>query len=450
MRRPAQSILLLLLLLLALPATALLCALGLPGAPVARAAEVRALTIGTSGQGRPISAVRFGSGPLKLVVVGDTHGAPEANTYTLTNQLIDHFRANPGDVPPGVRLYLIPTLNPDGLALGTRFNASGVDLNRNMNTDLDACPENDWRTTVQGAYGLISDTGGPYPDSEPESRVIRGFLLDANGAIFLHSNAGLVFPAFCEHQPSIRLGEVYAAGAGYLYSRYWPKYMITGGMHDWAASLGIAAITPELVTGDDSEFGQNLAGLRAVLAEAADLVPPLDDHVEAGVPVPALIWRYWKSRGGVAAFGAPLAPAARDGPVTRQVFERAVLELRPDRADTPDLVRPAPLGRIAAAGQRLAPVPRPPDAAWFPETGHTLRGPFRDYWERGGGLEVFGFPLTEEVTAAGMDGARRLTQFFERAMLTYDEAAGVRREPLGRAALLRERLAPPSSRYQLR
>jgi hypothetical protein len=187
---------------------------------------------------------------MKLVIVGNTHGAPEANTYTLAAMLADHFRANPHEVPSAVRLYIIPTINPDGLALGTRFNARGIDLNRNMNTNLDVCPENDWRTRVFGAYGIISDTGGPYPDSEVESRVLRSFLLDAWGAMFLHSAAGNVFPAFCEHAPSIELAQTYATGAGYRYTRFWDAYTITGGMHDWAASLGIAAIVPELLTGD--------------------------------------------------------------------------------------------------------------------------------------------------------------------------------------------------------
>ena len=32
----------------------------------------------------------------------------------------------------------------------------------------------------------------------------------------------------------------------------------------------------------------------------------------------------------------------------------------------------------------------------FPETGLCIRGAIRTFWERNGGLPVFGFPLTEE------------------------------------------------------
>jgi len=51
------------------------------------------------------------------------------------------------------------------------------------------------------------------------------------------------------------------------------------------------------------------------------------------------------------------------------------------------------------------------DVRYFPETQHTLRGAFRVFWEANGGVEIFGFPITEEFT--GPNG--RITQWFERA-----------------------------------
>ncbi len=444
-----------------------------PLAPTVGAQEhsVRELTIGLSAQGRPITAVQVGSGERKLVVVGDTHGGPEANTYRLTLALIEHFRARPDDVPPGVRLYLIPTVNPDGLALNSRFDSYGVDLNRNMNTNLDACPDNDWQPTVFGAYGIVSNTGGAFADSQLESRVIRNFLLDASGAIFLHSNAGLVFPPHCEHPPSIAMAQVYAESAGYIYTRYWSNYMITGGMHDWAGSLGIAAITPELISGVDEEIPQNLAGVQAVLQQADQLLPLPQDQQVNDIVVPALIWRYWRAHGGADVFGVPLEPARFTPSGLEQTFTRARLELRPDLADTAFLVQPAPLGldyaevavgtnyAIAAAPDSEQdtppylppPVPSYAPTVFFEETGYSLTESFLHFWRQHGGVVVFGSPLSDEFETLTADGKRRIVQHFERAIFAYHpEDGSVRLEPLGWQELLREQVRQPWLLHQVR
>jgi hypothetical protein len=52
---------------------------------------------------------------------------------------------------------------------------------------------------------------------------------------------------------------------------------------------------------------------------------------------------------------------------------------------------------------------------WYPETGHTLGGGFRDYWVANGGLPVFGYPLTEEFLEINADtGGTYTVQFTER------------------------------------
>ena len=65
-----------------------------------------------------------------------------------------------------------------------------------------------------------------------------------------------------------------------------------------------------------------------------------------------------------------------------------------------------------------APVPPPtnpePDVRYFPETGHTVRGPFLQYWQQHGGLAQFGYPKTEVFFVAG-----RAVQYFERARFEY-------------------------------
>jgi subtilisin family serine protease len=67
------------------------------------------------------------------------------------------------------------------------------------------------------------------------------------------------------------------------------------------------------------------------------------------------------------------------------------------------------------AAQFFTPVPAPADGtAYFPETGHTLRGTFKSYWQANGGLPIFGYPTSEEFAERGEDGRDYTVQYFER------------------------------------
>ncbi len=76
-----------------------------------------------------------------------------------------------------------------------------------------------------------------------------------------------------------------------------------------------------------------------------------------------------------------------------------------------------PLGAAPARGQAdpFAPVSAAAEGRlFFPETGHTLGGGFRVYWEQHGGLPLFGYPISEEFTEIGADGHPVTVQYFER------------------------------------
>jgi hypothetical protein len=436
-----------------LPALLLLSFAGILPAHARTTPPIADITIGASTEGRPITAVRIGTGPRKFVLVGNTHGGPEANTYELMLQLITYFREHPSEVPPDLSFYLIPTVNPDGLALGSRFNARQVDLNRNMDTAIDRCIDNDWQHLVSGAYGVISDTGGPFPESEVESRLVRDFLLDANAAIFFHSNAGVVFPA-CEHPPSVRLAQVFAGGAGYDFIPVWDRYPITGGMHDWAGGLGIAAITPELISGDLPEFEQNLRGVQAVLRGAQDLIPELEARDIAGMPVHPVIWRAWRAWGGERVWGLPLGPPQAEGPSgTQQLFENGLLHYDPDRSPTTFAVQVGLLGREWLGG-RVVPPETPGEGRFFSETGHDISGLFAEFWEIYGGLPIFGLPLTGEEPGEDPAGLPVITQTFERAQLMRpagaESIAAIRLRPLGRLRWAQADARTPASPVQPR
>ena len=66
------------------------------------------------------------------------------------------------------------------------------------------------------------------------------------------------------------------------------------------------------------------------------------------------------------------------------------------------------------------------------ETHHNLSGPIAAYWQRNGGVPVFGYPLSEAFTERNpSDGKSYLVQYFERARLEYHpEYAGTDSEIL--------------------
>lgn len=127
---------------------------------------------------------------------------------------------------------------------------------------------------------------------------------------------------------------------------------------------------------------------------------------------------YWSKNGGLALFGYPITPDFEQGGRTIQWFERARFEF--------DRSRPAgqqvTLGLLGyelrkTADPPLAAAP-PGDRRFFPETGHSLGGQFRAFWEANGGLAVFGLPITEEISEGG-----RTVQYFERARFELNAQA---------------------------
>lgn len=55
----------------------------------------------------------------------------------------------------------------------------------------------------------------------------------------------------------------------------------------------------------------------------------------------------------------------------------------------------------------------------FGETGHTLAYAFREFYDRQGGLSIFGLPLTEVFVEDG-----RPVQYFERARFEWHATLG--------------------------
>ncbi len=236
-----------------------------------------AQTIGVSAGGRAIESYRFGFGSQVVVLVGGIHGGYEWNTIVLAYELIDYFLESPDRVPSNVTLYIIPSANPDGQFTVTgvdgrisasdvsgdiepgRFNANGVDLNRNW-----AC---DWQP--EGFWGETVVSGGSTPFSEPETAALRTFFMRHNPAVvlFWHSKADGIYIGSCEgvFQPSKDVAELYGRASGYRVYEEFTAYPVTGDASDWLATQNIPSFTVELKTRSQTDFEENLAGVLALL-----------------------------------------------------------------------------------------------------------------------------------------------------------------------------------------
>lgn len=68
----------------------------------------------------------------------------------------------------------------------------------------------------------------------------------------------------------------------------------------------------------------------------------------------------------------------------------------------------------------IAPFTSTSAKTYYPQTGHSLGGVFKTYWEKNGGLAQFGYPWTEEfIERNPSDGKDYTVQYFERARFEY-------------------------------
>ena len=116
--------------------------------------------IGRSVEGRDIvlHSTRPARTPGGTLLVAGIHGDERA-TVLLLESFVERALH---EVEPGGNVRVVPLLNPDGFERNTRYNARGVDLNRNCETK--------WTP-------FSHEPPGPAPWSEPESRALRDLIL---------------------------------------------------------------------------------------------------------------------------------------------------------------------------------------------------------------------------------------------------------------------------------
>lgn len=134
---------------------------------------------------------------------------------------------------------------------------------------------------------------------------------------------------------------------------------------------------------------------------------------------------YWEHRGGLAVFGYPISSQAFEsadgwyGPV--QWFERDRLE---DHGSQGVMAGRLGAQYLELLGQPWQSLPQaasaPAGCRYFPQTQHSLCQPFLRYWTSKGGLERFGYPISEprDERVGSWEGT---VQYFERRRMEHHQ-----------------------------
>lgn len=245
----------------------MLLSAALAAAALGSPAPVDEVRRGRSVEGRTLAAFHRGDpgAAKRVLVVGAVHG-DEPGGRSVANAVL---RAAP---PPGVQVWVVRDLNPDGSARGTRQNARGVDLNRNF--------PHRWRGGPRGRT-----YPGPRAGSEPETRWAMRLIrrVRPHLTVWLHQPYGFVVPSAGSEQ---RLLRRYAAAAGMPVRRL-PRYRGTAAGWENRLLPGGGAFVVELAAGAPSRATVR-RHVRAVWATARRVVVATGTQEEAEQP--AIHW----------------------------------------------------------------------------------------------------------------------------------------------------------------
>jgi murein peptide amidase A len=128
--------------------------------------------IGYSVQRRPIELHTFSPGEHPVLIIAAIHG-DEPTSAVVATALINLLAQYPQTLA-NVPVAIVPIMNPDGYAAGTRVNARKVDLNRNF-------PAANFSAKRRSPRSF----GGSSPLSEPESAALDALITRLNPRLII-------------------------------------------------------------------------------------------------------------------------------------------------------------------------------------------------------------------------------------------------------------------------
>jgi len=249
---------------------------------------------------------------------------------------------------------------------------------------------------------------------------------------------------------SLSLSVSSAEGPRSIPSQYFPQtgHYVIGGFLDFFNRRGGLAVFGYPITDEFSEGGMTVQYFERARFEwhpgnpwpyqvqLGLLGTQIHGRVDPPMPNPGWRWdrRYFPQTGhvvcgpflglweryGLDIFGYPITEAIAYDGVVIQYFQRARMEL----------YRGEPWPRLGNLGHEwlgrqpqqpyVPPYVPPPTvrSRHFPETGYTIIGGFLDFWEGRGGLDIFGYPISNEFREGNFT-----VQYFQRARFEWHPEA---------------------------
>ena len=140
---------------------------------------------------------------------------------------------------------------------------------------------------------------------------------------------------------------------------------------------------------------------------------------ETGHTVIGPFLKFFDAHGGLDIFGYPITEQFFDanGRLV-QYFQRARFEWHPDNPEGFQVQLGLLGDELGYSRPRLTageiPAANNPRCKYFPETGHSVCYAYLDYFREHGGLDVFGYPISEAISQGD-----RIVQYFQRAQMVW-------------------------------
>ena len=248
-------------------------------------------TLGYSVQGRMILGAKISDNPAleenepEFRIIGCHHGN-EYMSVEMALLMLEYLTDNYGSIPQithlvdDLEIWIIPMMNPDGRTAGSRYNANGVDLNRD--------------------YGYMWDYLTPDYFSQPETKVIREHGMKNNFSISLsfHTSGDIVnhvwnykdFPV-ADSAFVVDISEEYGSYNGYWVVEGYQWYVTNGDCNDW--SYGSRSSIDATIETDNynipNVWSQNRDAMLAMMEKTEDGVRGVVTDASTGDPLEAMV-----------------------------------------------------------------------------------------------------------------------------------------------------------------